>query len=96
MSFLKEYGFFLDSDISEYENNTPEKMKKVIEEHENLVKVNLEYLKNLGIETYKEIFINYPDMFLMDASNFEESFSKYDKEELITKLNANFKMVKYL
>ena len=50
MSFLKEYGF-LDSDISEYENNTPEKMKKVIEEHENLVKVNLEYLKNLGIET---------------------------------------------
>ena len=95
MSFLKEYGF-LDSDISEYENNTPEKMKKVIEEHENLIKVNLEYLKDLGIETYKEIFINYPDMFLMDASNFEESFSKYDKEELITKLNANFKMVKYL
>ena len=71
-------------------------MKKVIEEHENLVKVNLEYLKNLGIETYKEIFINYPDMFLMDASNFEESFSKYDKAELIEKLNANFKMVKYL
>ena len=95
MSFLKEYGF-LDSDISEYENNTPEKMKKVIEEHENLVKVNLEYLKNLGIETYKEIFINYPDMFLMDASTFEKSFSQYETKELLEKLNANFKMVKYL
>ena len=35
-------------------------------------------------------------MFLMDASNFEESFSKYDKEELVEKLNANYKMVKYL
>lgn len=94
MSFLKEYGF-LDSDISEYENNTPEKMKKVIEEHENLVKVNLEYLKNLGIETYKEIFINYPDMFLMDASTFEKSFSQYETKELLEKLNANYKIVKY-
>lgn len=94
MSFLKEYGF-LDSDISEYENNTPEKMKKVIEEHENLVKTNLEYLKNLGIETYKEIFINYPDMFLMDASTFEKSFSQYETKELLEKLNANYKIVKY-
>lgn len=95
MNFLKEYGF-LDSDINEYENNTPKKMKKVIEKNEKLVKVNLEYLKNLGIQTYKEIFINFPDMFLMDASNFEDSFAKYDKKELIEKLNANFKMVKYL
>ncbi len=95
MSFLKEYGF-LDNDISEFENNTPDKIKEVISKHESLVKINLEYLKNLGIETYKEIFINYPDMFLMDASNFEESFAKYDREELVTKLNANFKMVKYL
>lgn len=95
MSFLKEYGF-LDNDISEFENNTPDKIKEVISKHESLVKINLEYLKKLGIETYKEIFINYPDMFLMDASNFEESFAKYDREELVTKLNANFKMVKYL
>ena len=95
MSYLKELGF-LDSDISEYENNTPNKIKEVIINHEDLVKINLEYLKNLGVETYKEIFINYPDMFLMDASNFEESFAKYDKDELVEKLNANFKMVKHL
>ncbi len=95
MNFLKEYGF-LDSDISEYENNTPDKIKDVILKHENLVRVNLEYLKGLGVETYKEIFINYPDMFLMDASNFEESLAKYDKTELVEKLNANFKMVKHL
>ena len=35
-------------------------------------------------------------MFLMDNSNFEEMFSKYETNELITKLNANFKMVEYL
>ena len=95
MNFLKEYGFE-EVDINEFLENTPEKIKEAIKTHEKLVRVNIEYLKNLGVITYKEIFINYPDMFLMDASNFEESFSKYDKEELITKLNANFKMVKYL
>lgn len=95
MSFLKEYGF-LDVDIEEFLENTPKKVIDVLESHENLVRVNLSYLKDLGIITYKEIFINYPDMFLMDASNFEESFSKYDKEELVEKLNTNYKMVKYL
>ena len=85
MSFLKEYGF-LDVDIEEFLENTPKKVIDVLESHENLVRVNLSYLKDLGITTYKEIFINYPDMFLMDASNFEESFSKYDKEELVLSL----------
>lgn len=95
MSFLKDYGF-LDEDIEELLNITPKKVIDVLNEHENLVKVNLEYLKNLGINTYKEIFINYPDMFLMDASNFENSFAKYEKEELVEKLNTNFKIVRYL
>ncbi len=95
MNFLKEYGFE-EVDVNEFLENTPEEIKKVIEKHENLVKSNLKFLKELGIDTYKEIFINFPDMFLMDASNFEESFTKYEKEELIEKLNANFKLVKYL
>ena len=95
MNFLKEFGF-LDEDIKEFEGNTPEKIKETIQEHEALVKVNLGYLKKLGVETYKEIFINYPDMFLMDASNFEKSFSQYNKEEMIEKLNANYKMVTWL
>ena len=95
MKFLEECGF-LEEDIKEYEGNTPELVRKTIDEHEALVKTNIDFLKNLGIKTYKEIFINYPDMFLMDASNFEESFTKYEKEELIEKLNANFKLVKYL
>ena len=95
MNFLKEYGFE-EVDVNEFLENTPEEIKKVIEKHENLVKSNLKFLKELGIDTYKEIFNNFPDMFLMDASNFEESFTKYEKEELIEKLNANFKLVKYL
>lgn len=92
---LKEFDF-LDNEIEEYEGLTPKEIKDVINDHSKLVGTNISYLKNLGVETYKEIFINYPDMFLMDASNFEGIFSKYQKEELVAKLNTNYKMVKRL
>lgn len=95
MNFFEKFGF-LEDEQKEYEDITPEEIKKMISKHNKLVETNLQFLKDLEINTYKEIFINYPDMFLMDASNFEESFSKYDKEELVEKLNANYKMVKYL
>ena len=94
MNFLKEYGFE-EVDINEFLENTTEKIKETIKKHEKLVRVNIEYLKNLGVITYKEIFINYPDMFLMDASNFEKSFSQYETKELLEKINANYKIVKY-
>ena len=95
MKFLEEYGFNQD-DIQEFVDGTPKRIMEVILKNLPLVKKNLGYVKDLGIDTYKEIFINYPDMFLMDASNFSEIFSKYNTEELITKLNSNFKMVEYL
>lgn len=95
MSFLGKYNFN-DDDIKEYENNTPEKIKSLIEENIKLVEENLKYLFELGINTFKEIFINYPDMFLLDNSTFVEMFSKYDSEELIEKLNSNYKLVEYL
>lgn len=95
MKFLKDYGFE-EADIEEFMENTPKRIVNVLNKHLPLVKVNVEFIKNLGIDTYKEIFINYPDMFLMDASNFEEMFNQYETEDLIAKLNANFKMVEYL
>lgn len=95
MNFLEEYGFDKD-DIQEFMDNTPKKMMNKIDKHLNLVKINLKFVQDLGVNTYKEIFINYPDMFLMDASNFSDMFSKYNTDELIEKLNANFKMVEYL
>ena len=52
MNFLKEYGCE-EVDVNEFLENTPEEIKKVIEKHENLVKSNLKFLKELGIYTYK-------------------------------------------
>lgn len=48
MNFLKEYGFE-EVDINEFLENTPEKIKEAIKKHEKLVRVNIEYLKNLGL-----------------------------------------------
>ena len=95
MKFLEKYGFTKE-DIDEFIDNTPKKMQEAIEQNSELVEVNLKYVKDLGTSVYKEIFINYPDMFLMDASNFSEMFSKYETDELIERLNNNFKLVEYL
>ena len=95
MNFLEKYGFEKE-DINEFENNKKKKIKDVILKNLELVETNLKYIKDLGTSVYKEIFINYPDMFLMDASNFSEMFSKYETDELIERLNNNFKLVEYL
>lgn len=95
MSFFEKFGF-LEDEQKEYEDITPEEIKKMISKHNKLVETNLQFLKDLEINTYKEIFINYPDMFLMDASNFEKYFNRYEKEALQEKLNTNYKVVKFL
>ena len=95
MNFFEKFGF-LEDEQKEYEDITPEKKKKMISKHNKLVETNLQFLKDLEINTYKEIFINYPDMFLMDASNFEKYFNRYEKEALQEKLNTNYKVVKFL
>lgn len=95
MNFFEKFGF-LEDEQKEYEDITPEEIKKMITKHNKLVETNLQFLKDLEINTYKEIFINYPDMFLMDASNFEKYFNRYEKEALQEKLNTNYKVVKFL
>ena len=77
-------------------NNTPKKLIDKLEEHEDLVRVNLQFVKDLGTSVYKEIFINYPDIFLLDASVFAKTFTQYETDELIESLNNNFKVVEYL
>lgn len=95
MKFLENYDFNKE-DIDEFLNNTPKKIMALIKKNRELVEVNLEFLKSLGINTYREIFIDYPDMFFMDPSNFQGLFNKYEKDSLIEKLNANYKVVEYL
>ena len=95
MKFLEKYGFDND-ERQEALDNTPQKLQDQINKHLELVEENLKFIQGLGIDTYKEIFINYPELFLMDSSNFSEKFNQYETDDLIARLNANFKLVEYL
>lgn len=95
MKFLEKYGFDND-EIQEALDNTPQKLQDQINKHLELVEENLKFIQGLGIDTYKEIFINYLELFLMDSSNFSEKFNQYETDDLIARLNANFKLVEYL
>ena len=95
MKFLEKYNFNKE-DIDSFVNNSPKKLVDAIKEHKKLVGTNIEFLKELGVKNYKEIFIKFYDMFLMDNSNFIEVFNKYDREDLIEKLEKNDGIVEYL
>lgn len=95
MKFLEKLEFSKD-DIAEIMDNTPEKLLDVIKVQKKLVTENISFLKELGVTNYQAIFIKYYDMFLMDNSNFKDIFAKYEKEDLIEKLNKNINIVEFL
>lgn len=95
MNFLEKLNFSKD-EILELEDVVPENLLEIIVNQKKLVEDNINYLRNLGVNNYQIIFINYYDIFLMDSSNFQDIFNKYDNEDLIAKLNKNYKIVEYL
>lgn len=95
MQYLKNYGFS-DIEIGWLNDNVTPAIKKELDLEEKLVGTNLDYLKDLGVENYKEIFNEYYGMFLMDNSAFIEIFNKYDQNDLIDKLRKNITIVEYL
>ena len=95
MNYLEKFGF-TQEEIIEFAQNIPENLKKVLIKEEALVSANINFLHELGINNYKEIFTTYYDMFLMDSSKFQEVFNKYDQEDLIDKLNKNMTIIEYL
>ena len=84
---------FIEEDISSI---ISDELRNDLEKNSDLVKTNINYLKDLGIENYKDIFKTYYPMFLMDTSNFQEIFSKYDINDLIDKINKNMAIIEHL
>ena len=54
------------------------------------------YLKELGVSNFETAFIRFFDMFLMDNKSFDDIFSKYDREDLIVKLEKNVAIMEHL
>ena len=95
MKFLEKFNFNKE-DIAEFLDNSPKKLINLIKTNKKLVCENINYLKDLGVTNYQQIFLEYYDMFLMDHSNFVSIFAKYEPEDLIEKLKKNIKIVEYL
>lgn len=94
MEFLDKY---FDNDTIMYLNdNVPKVILEELEKEQKLVSKNISFLKDLGVSNIDYIFKNYYDMFLMDPGLFSEIFNKYDKEDLIEKLNKNLTIIEHL
>lgn len=95
MKFLEKFGF-QKKDIEALKENSTQALLKELESHKKLVSQNLKFLDEIGVTNLVEIFLYYHDMFLMDSSNFEEIFNKYDKNDLVEKLAQNVQIMEYL
>ena len=95
MKFLLDYDFTLE-EIEKFSENVPSILLESIFNSYRLVSKNLDSLKEMGVSNYKEIFIKFYDMFLMDNSNFMNVFNKYDREDLVEKLKKNSDIVEFL
>jgi len=95
MKYLEDYGFSKD-EIALLSKTIPTLLKNQIKKYKAIVGTNLSFMRDLGISNYKEIFVEYYDMFLMDGSNFSEVFTKYDKEDLVEKLLKNMAIIEHL
>ncbi len=93
--YLKDLGFEEDI-IKMLENNLPKLAIKQLEEQKETVINNINYLIELGVTNYIDAFVKFYNMFLMDYENFDGIFSKYDREDLIAKLEKNVAIMEYL
>ena len=95
MGFLKELDFSKE-EIVKAENNTTDLIINEILDSKDIVMHNLNFLKNYGVTNYKDVFIEFCSMFLMDPSKFANVFTKYEKEDLIDKIKNNVAIVEFL
>ncbi len=95
MKFLMDYNF-TEEEIKNFSANVPPILLEQLLNSYLLVSKNIDFLKELGVSNYKEIFIKFYDMFLMDHSNFTGIFNKYELEDLVEKLEKNADIVEFL
>ncbi len=95
MGFLKDLDFDQD-EIELAESNVTDLIINEILSSKDIVIHNINFLKDYGVSNFKEVFINFASMFLMDPSKFSNIFTKYVKEDLIEKIKNNVAIVEFL
>lgn len=95
MTFLKDLGFN-DESINEIEKNIPSLLKKEVIETKELATSNILFLQTLGITNVGEVISVYADLLLIDTVKFQDIFNKYDREDLIKKIEKNVAIIEHL
>ncbi len=93
--YLKSLGFSEDT-INLMIANLPKNAINEMNKKEKVVITNINYLKELGVTNYVDAFVKFYNMFLLDNKAFDEIFSKYDREDLVAKLEKNVAIMEYL
>jgi hypothetical protein len=93
--YLKNFGFEEDVINTMCENIPALAVEKLIENEETVTN-NIKYLIDLGVTNYVDAFLKFYNMFLLDYETFDEIFSKYDREDLVAKLEKNVAIMEYL
>lgn len=95
LTFLKEVGFE-DKFIEEFTKDVPLNSLIALNDNSHIVLKNIKYLKDLGISNFKEAFQRFYSMFLIEPTAFDDIFSKYDKEDLVAKMEKNIAIMEHL
>lgn len=61
-----------------------------------IIEVNYNFLKEIGISNYKDIFMKHTHMFLLNPDRFKAIFDKYDHADLIRCLEKNGAVIEKL
>ena len=88
MEYLNEFGLD-NTDIEIMIENTDNNTYSDMTLFKNLVKENINFLQDFGIKNCNKILVKYPEIFLRDKSSLENVLSKFDKEDLIEKVDKN-------
>ena len=95
LSFLEKLGFD-KAHMNEMFAIFPDTVKQTIVENKETIIENVNYLKDLGISNYQDAFVRFYNMFLIEPNAFDDIFSKYDREDLILKLEKNVAIIEHL
>ena len=95
MKYLLDLGFNEET-INILNKNIPSLAIEILDKKEEIVTTNIKYLIDLGVSNYVDAFVRFYNMFLMENKDFDEIFSKYDREDLVAKLEKNVAIMEYL
>lgn len=88
LEYLYDYG--LDSrDLEALKENSDGETVSELSLFETIVSDNIKFMKDFGVSNFSQVVIKYPGIFLRDLESFKNIFSKFDREDLIAKVEKN-------